>query len=339
GDTDVTATFEGEEDSAEVNVTVPDAEVVDLVVTPDPLAVEVGDSEQLTAIAEFDDETFVDVTEDAAWESDDPDIVSVGDAGLVAGLAEGDTTVTATYEGESDSAEVNVTAPVSPPEDALTLAKSAEPDSFSDVGDEITYTFTVTNTTEDHTIVDVVVTDEMFPDMECGVDELAPGESFNCDEIYVTTQADVDAGEVVNAASTTGEDEGSGEEVGDDDEIIVPGPDMDASLDMEKTVDTEGPVWIGDEITYTLTATNDGNVTIFDVVITDEMFPDMECGPVDLAPGDEALVCTETYTVTDDDAEVGSVSNTASVEGEDPAGDDTEDTDTIEIAVEQVVEE
>src|SRR5690625_582221 len=62
----------------------------------------------------------------------------------------------------------------------------------------------------------------MFPDMACGPETLEPGETLVCTEVYTVTQDDVDAGEVINAAATTGEDEDSGEDVGDDDEIVIP---------------------------------------------------------------------------------------------------------------------
>ena len=76
----------------------------------------------------------------------------------------------------------------------------------------------------------------------------------------------------------------------------------------------------GDVITYTLTATNDGNVTLTGVSISDPLLPSLECDqPVDLAPG-EKLTCTGTHALTQGEINDGSVANTGTVEGSDPNG-------------------
>ena len=75
-------------------------------------------------------------------------------------------------------------------------------------------------------------------------------------------------------------------------------------------------------ITYTLTATNDGNVTVRDVSISDPSLASLECDqPVDLAPG-ETLTCTGTRALTQADIDRGSVENTATVKGSDPDGNE-----------------
>jgi uncharacterized repeat protein (TIGR01451 family) len=215
---------------------------------------------------------------------------------------------------------------------SLSLTKDAEPDSFSGPGEEITYTLTATND-GNVTITDVEIEDSLLPDLDCTPDQpadLAPGAELVCTGTYTTTQADVDAGGVTNSASVVG-DGG----VGDDDEIVVRGPAKDASLSMDKEADTTGPVVVGDVITYTLTATNDGNVTITGVTVEDALLPDLDCTPdqpADLAPG-QSLVCTGQYTVTEEDAEAGSVINLAVVSGEDPDGGGTDDDDRVVVPV------
>jgi uncharacterized repeat protein (TIGR01451 family) len=70
-------------------------------------------------------------------------------------------------------------------------------------------------------------------------------------------------------------------------------------IDLVKTVDTEGPVDVDDELIYTLTATNIGNVGLEDVVIVDDMLGALSCTPAQpavLAIG-EQLVCTGSYIV------------------------------------------
>lgn len=123
----------------------------------------------------------------------------------------------------------------------LSLTKTAEPDQFTDVGDEITYTLTAVNTT-DRTIANVVITDELLPDLDCDPDQpatLAPGESLVCTGVYTITQEDVDNGEVVNVAFVTGDDEDCDDPC-DQDEVIVPGPDPGREACPPTVSDVEG---------------------------------------------------------------------------------------------------
>jgi uncharacterized repeat protein (TIGR01451 family) len=64
---------------------------------------------------------------------------------------------------------------------------------------------------------------------------------------------------------------------------------------------------------YTIVATNTGNVTLHDVVVTDAQVTDLACEPatpVDLAPG-EFITCTATHTTTQADLDTGVVFNEA----------------------------
>ncbi|GAA4928755.1 hypothetical protein GCM10023224_05050 [Streptomonospora halophila] len=66
---------------------------------------------QLTAdVTYYNEDPGADVASDADWESSDPAIATVDDAGLVTGVAEGTATVTGTYRGLSDSIEITVAA-------------------------------------------------------------------------------------------------------------------------------------------------------------------------------------------------------------------------------------
>ena len=63
----------------------------------------------------------------------------------------------------------------------------------------------VTNT-GNVTLDPVSVDDPKVGSVTCPVTKLAPGASTTCTATYTLTQADVDAGEVVNVATATGTD-------------------------------------------------------------------------------------------------------------------------------------
>jgi len=79
--------------------------------------------------------------------------------------------------------------------------------------------------------------------------------------------------------------------------------------------DSSGNITIGDVLTYTLTATNTGNVTLHNVVIADSKTTPASWTCPDMAPTGPSAVCTVTgtYTVVQADAVSGSVVNNASV--------------------------
>ena len=88
-----------------------------------------------------------------------------------------------------------------------------------DVGDTIAYTFVVTNT-GNVTLTSVGVTDPKVGAVSCPPGSLAPAATRTCTATYTLTQADVDAGEVVNTATTTGTPP-TGPPVTDDDTVTT----------------------------------------------------------------------------------------------------------------------
>jgi LPXTG-motif cell wall-anchored protein len=110
---------------------------------------------------------------------------------------------------------------------------------------------------------------------------------------------------------------------GDD---LVPGELVEFNGDKIYTItpDIEGDVHT---ITYVFDITNTGDVTLFDVTLTDPMLGgDIEIEHTTLAPGDETTG-TATYDLTDEDITAGTVPNTATVTGEDDEGTEVSDTD------------
>lgn len=76
-------------------------------VTPATLAIPTGEIAALAATATYSDSTTADVTASATWTSSAPTKATVS-AGFVTGVAAGTATVTASYQGQSDTCAVTV---------------------------------------------------------------------------------------------------------------------------------------------------------------------------------------------------------------------------------------
>src|SRR5699024_7624329 len=109
--------------------------------------------------------------------------------------------------------------------------------------------------------------------------------------------------------------------VTDEDDEKVSGKQK-ADLSLTKKADKEKVVQAGEEIEYTLTVTNTGNVTLDNVTVNDEMLGgDLAVSPSTLAPGETGTV-KGTYTVTQEDIDnKDQVINIATATGTPPGGD------------------
>jgi len=230
----------------------------------------------------------------------------------------------------SDDDDATADGPDAAP--AIELDKQADNDGPVGLGDEVFYTLVATNV-GNVTLTEVIVEDSLI-DLDCTPAtpaELAPGEVVSCTGSYTVTQADIDDGDgVVNVATAQG-DGPDDTPVADDDSVLTPVDDAVPGLELDKQADTVGPVGLGDEIGYTITATNTGNVTLTDVMVIDDLIA-LECQPElpgALEPG-ESLVCTGTYTVEPSDLG-GDVVNVATASGESPDGDTVSDDDNVAV--------
>src|SRR5690606_21501153 len=103
------------------------------------------------------------------------------------------------------------------------------------------------------------------------------------------------------------------------------GTDVEQAPELTETkvVTSTGPYSAaGDEITYDIVVTNTGNVTIDNIVLTDDNAELVNPGEENigtLAPAESRTIAV-THTVTQDDLDAGSVSNQALVNGNGPDG-------------------
>ncbi|UJP64576.1 DUF7507 domain-containing protein [Mongoliitalea daihaiensis] len=225
--------------------------------------------------------------------------------------------------GDDDSVETPIASNPS-----IEIVKTDNGSTVAGAGDEINYTLTVTNT-GNVTLENVVVNDELAGIINQVIGSLAPTAQVTLTATYTVDQADVDRGSVLNVA-TVGGNAPNGEEVGDDDSVETPIA-SNPSIEIVKTDNGSTVANAGDEINYTLTVTNTGNVTLENVVVNDPL-TGLEQTIGTMVPGEIASIETS-YTVTQTDVDRGSVSNVALAKGEDPSGNPTDDEDGVETPI------
>jgi uncharacterized repeat protein (TIGR01451 family) len=216
---------------------------------------------------------------------------------------------------------------------SIALNKTAGPDSFSDAGMVITYSYTVENT-GNVTLNPVTVTDPMpgLSAISCPSSSLAPGVQFICTATYTTTQTDVDNGSITNVGTAAGTAP-NGTVVRDSDSMIVTVVQAPA-IGIVKTPSITEFSSVGTEITYTYHVLNSGNVTLNPVTVDDSVIGPVTCPSPSLAPGADEI-CTATYSTTQADLDRGFVTNGATATGTAPDGTDVDRTATATVTAEQ----
>jgi len=249
-------------------------------------------------------------------------------AGSVFNIATADST-------ESGPDTDDETVPL-PQNAALNIVKSgvfgAGANNLADVGELITYTFTVTNT-GNVTLHGVTVTDpKVSPITFVSGDTNSNGaldltETWTYTGTYAVTQVDIDAGSVLNLATADSTESGP-----DTDDETVPLPQGPAIqlLKSGAWVDgnADGNADVGESILYTFSVTNTGNVTLFDVTVTDPLVV-VVGGPIAVLPGGatDSTTFIGSYAITQADIDAGSVFNMALATGEPLVGPPVTDTD------------
>jgi len=167
------------------------------------------------------------------------------------------------------------------------------------------------------TLDPVTVDDPTANPVTCLVVSLIPAESTTCTAEYVVTQADVDAGTIVNQATVFGTPP-SGEPVTAVDAVTTPIA-ASPSITLDKASDTTSITSVGQVIPFTFEVANTGNVTLSAVSVDDPLVVPVVCTVNQLAPG-QVTVCTGTYSATQADVDAGAFVNTAVATGTPPAG-------------------
>ena len=184
-------------------------------------------------------------------------------------------------------------------------------------GDIVNYTIRVVNNGEQQ-LANIQVSDPLT-----GLNETIPslkaGEEKIFTTTYTVTEQDVLAGKIVNVATVKGTDE-NGKTVENETTKELVTEQKNSHLTVTKTTTStpaDGKAYsVGEKITYIITVTNDGNVTVTGVQVTDELtgnVGDLAWNVDSLAPG-ESREFTAEYTVTKADAQAGKVHNVAAAQ-------------------------
>jgi gliding motility-associated-like protein/uncharacterized repeat protein (TIGR01451 family) len=197
---------------------------------------------------------------------------------------------------------------------SVTILKEADKASVSQAGEIITYTYMVTNN-GDETLTNVSVTDDKLGSIVLDKNTLDPLQTATGTFNYTVTQNDIDTGGSIDNEATVNTDEAA--TANDDVSVtIIQSP----SVSIAKAADKSSVSSVGELITYTITVDNSGNVSLTNVVLTDDF-----AGGATLASGDdvnpgvldvgETWIYSADFEVTQDDIDAGDdLVNVASVD-------------------------
>ena len=191
------------------------------------------------------------------------------------------------------------------------------------LGNVITYTYSVTNTGS-LPLTNVTVTDPMagLSAITCAPAQgstLASGATMSCTATYTVTQADVDAGSIINTGTVTGKDPSNNTITKTASKTVTAA--QSSTLTLTKAAVPSSGVTAGSVVAYTLSGTNTGTTTLLNVTVSDPLVGALSCAPATpatLAPN-ATISCTGSYTVTQANVDAGSFLNTGTISGLTPA--------------------
>ncbi|MBI1881732.1 MAG: DUF11 domain-containing protein, partial [Chloroflexi bacterium] len=186
------------------------------------------------------------------------------------------TTPDSNPNNNNDDANVNVVNP------AITIAKTPDLQQVAS-GGTVTFTIAVTNT-GDITLTNVTVADPLAPNCVTTIGTLAP----NASSTYTCTLNNVTL-DFTNVATATGTPP-TGPNVSDNDDAVV--DVINPAIIIAKTPDNQ-QVASGSTVTFTITVTNTGDITLTNVTVADPLAPNCVATIGTLAPN-----ASSTYTCT-----------------------------------------
>ena len=228
-------------------------------------------------------------------------------------------TTTYTFTPDAGQCATTATMAVFVANSDFAITKTATEANYSTVGDVIHYTLVLANT-GNTAISPVNVSDpgaDVTPGIVRGADQAGNNDNIlDVSEIWTysaqhtITQSDINAGGFTNSVTATGSSTTCDPENATA-SVTVPA-DQRPSLTIDKTSTNNPNTYdaAGDMLTYNLTVTNDGNVTLTNINVSDPIAAVTGSPIASLAPG-ISVTLTASYTATQNDLNAGSVYNTA----------------------------
>lgn len=219
----------------------------------------------------------------------------------------------------------------------ITVMKDSTTTTITHAGQQVPYTFLVTNT-GNVTLSAIAVTDTVtspsvqtdLSAVSCPVTTLVPGASTTCSATYMTSQADVDSGQVQDGAVASGAPPSTPSNPNPPRATSLPSTKAipvvaSPGIALVKSTTTSAVSRAGQQVPYTFQVTNSGNVTLSNVTVSDTVVaPSVQsdlsavtCPVTTLAPG-ASTTCTATYRATQADLDNGSINDTATAQGTPP---------------------
>lgn len=252
----------------------------------------------------------------------------------VAALPSIDNTVTVAFADalssmSRTSTSNTTTTTIAPDAPALSIVTSgtvtpAGNQNSAAVGDTIVWSYLVSNT-GDVPLSDVTVVDPEGGVISCSPTTVGVGESATCvgNATYVVTSADVVVGGVSNGATARATPPFGAAPVDSLEsvatittEALAPAIAVTVSHDNLSALEPNAPILVGNQIRARFVVTNGGNANLSNVGVSDPVFGAVTCATVTLAAG-ESTTCEadDLYTVTEDDADTGTISRTITAAG------------------------
>ncbi|MDA8869880.1 hypothetical protein N9H93_00640 [Rhizobiaceae bacterium] len=232
-----------------------------------------------------------------------------------------------TLSAGSDDASVTVAAPVV----AVSLIKATTSGPLTTVGQRVDYTYTVTNNGT-VSLTSAAITDDQIATVSCPAPvggRLAPGASLVCTGFDTVEQQDLDLGFLTNEATATGTF-ATGATAQSAPSLQTVNADQTTSLTVEKAITSAAQTFStpGQVLDYSYTVTNTGNVTLTTVDVADDRIDAAGGAVVCPVPSNGiqpsgTVVCTGSYTVTQQDIDANGVTNIATAIGNGVLADDT----------------
>ena len=208
------------------------------------------------------------------------------------------------------------------PVDPNKVVTKTHEDKTYGLGDTIVFNIEVKNIYDEEKTITISEQEGVTITGQFVFENVAPGEKVTTTAEYIVTEEDLLAGTFTNKVTASFDGGKDFENTDTVDKLEDPKGHLTVNKSAVSTPENGKAYSAGEKVIYKITATNDGNLTLTNVVVSDELTRD-EWTIESLAPG-ESKEFTAEYVVTEADVLAGEVVNVATATGESPDPDKPE---------------